>query len=72
MEHKIYYKYNKDVPSLIQEGLRDAATQAAELDRKMESLNEEINILKEQDAEENQHLTPELLMQFAQRLLKQK
>ncbi|KOS67924.1 hypothetical protein AEA09_04710 [Lysinibacillus contaminans] len=51
LEHKIYYKYNKDMPDHIRKELKDAALQAAELDRKMERLNKEINILKEHDIE---------------------
>ncbi|MFJ7737867.1 GTP pyrophosphokinase family protein [Lysinibacillus sp. NPDC097287] len=51
LEHKIYYKYNKDMPDHIRNELKEAALQAAELDRKMERLNKEINILKEHDTE---------------------
>ncbi|QGG52474.1 GTP pyrophosphokinase [Lysinibacillus pakistanensis] len=51
LEHKIYYKYNKEVPERIRIELKEAALQAAELDRKMERLNKEINILKENEAE---------------------
>ncbi|QSB10297.1 GTP pyrophosphokinase family protein [Lysinibacillus fusiformis] len=51
LEHKIYYKYNKEVPEHIRLELKEAALQAAELDRKMERLNKEINILKENEAE---------------------
>jgi len=47
LEHKIYYKYNKQVPERLTNELREAAFTAAELDRKMERLNKEINILKE-------------------------
>lgn len=49
LEHKIYYKYNQNMPEHIRNELKDAALQAAELDRKMERLNKEINILKEYD-----------------------
>ena len=52
LEHKIYYKYNKVVPQHIKNGLADAANQANALDAKMASLNREINILKKQDADE--------------------
>ncbi|PAC37037.1 GTP pyrophosphokinase [Caldifermentibacillus hisashii] len=55
LEHKIYYKYNKEIPKHIQDSLRDAAQQAAELDKKMEDLNSEINILKAHDASKNNH-----------------
>ena len=51
LEHKIYYKYNKDMPDHIYNELKDAALQAAELDRKMERLNKEINILKENNTD---------------------
>ncbi|MFJ3386540.1 MULTISPECIES: GTP pyrophosphokinase family protein [unclassified Lysinibacillus] len=51
LEHKIYYKYNKEVPEHIRFELKEAAIQVAELDRKMERLNKEINILKANDTE---------------------
>lgn len=47
LEHKIYYKYNHAVPEHIKSGLKDAADQATALDKKMASLNREINILKD-------------------------
>ena len=49
LEHKIYYKYNKDIPQHIKNGLKEAAEQVNALDEKMDKLNEEINILKERD-----------------------
>lgn len=49
LEHKIYYKYNKDIPEHIRNGLREAAEQVNMLDEKMAKLNKEINILKERD-----------------------
>ena len=49
LEHKIYYKYNKDIPQHIKNGLKEAAEQVNALDEKMAKLNEEINILKERD-----------------------
>jgi putative GTP pyrophosphokinase len=48
-EHKIYYKYNKQVPEHLTRQLKEAANTVAELDRKMEHINNEINILKEND-----------------------
>ncbi|MFZ2462909.1 MAG: GTP pyrophosphokinase family protein [Caldibacillus thermoamylovorans] len=67
LEHKIYYKYNKEIPKHIQDSLRDAAQQAAELDKKMEDLNSEINILKAHDASKNKHhFTTELLAKFSE------
>ena len=52
LEHKIFYKYNKDVPVHIQKGLKEAADQVTALDNKMALLNTEVNTLKEQDMEE--------------------
>lgn len=48
LEHKIFYKYNKDVPQRILDDLRLTATIATELDKKMEQLNEEINDYKQE------------------------
>lgn len=49
LEHKIYYKYNKQIPKHLTKQLKEAADTVAELDRKMEDINNEINILKEND-----------------------
>ncbi len=49
LEHKIYYKYNKQVPEHLTRQLKEAADTVAELDRKMEHINNEINILKGND-----------------------
>lgn len=65
LEHKIYYKYNKQVPEKLIDELREAALTAFELDRKMERINNEINILKEYDEDEqsnNKQLEPEKLL----------
>ncbi|MCM3668053.1 GTP pyrophosphokinase family protein [Mesobacillus maritimus] len=50
LEHKIYYKYNKEVPEHLLTELKDAATAAAGLDAKMERINKEINVFKENDS----------------------
>ena len=47
LEHKIYYKYNKAVPEEILKDLKDAADSAAQLDKKMESIQKEMNKLKD-------------------------
>ena len=39
LEHKIYYKYEKEVPDQLLAGLRDAAEQAGQLDASMEWLH---------------------------------
>ncbi|MFD1206812.1 MULTISPECIES: GTP pyrophosphokinase family protein [Sporosarcina] len=49
LEHKIYYKYDKQVPEHLTSQLKEAANTVADLDRKMEYLNNEINILKENE-----------------------
>ncbi|MEE6131800.1 GTP pyrophosphokinase [Priestia aryabhattai] len=54
LEHKIYYKYNKKVPKQLIDELKEAAVTAAELDRKMEKLHEEINYLKLVDGEQEE------------------
>ena len=42
LEHKIYYKYERDVPAHLLEELREAARTASELDEKMARLRDEI------------------------------
>jgi putative GTP pyrophosphokinase len=42
LEHKIYYKYRRDVPAELLEGLHDAAETAYALDATMERLHEEV------------------------------
>lgn len=48
LEHKIFYKYNQDIPQRIVDDLRKTATIANQLDIKMEELNEEIKVYKEE------------------------
>jgi putative GTP pyrophosphokinase len=49
LEHKIYYKYNKEVPAHMIAELKDAAIMAAGLDKKMERLHKEITEIKQAD-----------------------
>lgn len=42
LEHKIYYKYRRDVPAELLAGLRDAAETAYSLDTTMERLHQEV------------------------------
>jgi putative GTP pyrophosphokinase len=42
LEHKIYYKYDTNVPAGLLDELKDAADTAAELDERMERLHREI------------------------------
>ncbi|MFT4412236.1 GTP pyrophosphokinase [Fredinandcohnia humi] len=56
LEHKIYYKYNKEIPQHIKDELKEAAVTASQLDRKMEKLQEEMNQLKEEEDDNLQEL----------------
>ena len=49
LEHKIYYKYDKEIPDRIKEDLKNAALSAAELDDKMERINNEIAVIKKKE-----------------------
>jgi len=42
LEHKIYYKYDRDVPEDLIKQLKEAAESAAELDRKMENIHKQV------------------------------
>ncbi|HEY4553409.1 MAG TPA: GTP pyrophosphokinase family protein [Bacillaceae bacterium] len=56
LEHKIYYKYKKEIPERLRTELREAAFTAADLDRKMEMLHGEINEIKTLEQEEMNQL----------------
>lgn len=43
LEHKIYYKYDKDVPPDILHDLREAAVASADLDARMEALHDRVH-----------------------------
>ncbi|MED1470422.1 GTP pyrophosphokinase family protein [Bacillus salipaludis] len=49
LEHKIYYKYNEEVPQKMIVELKEAATMATHLDQKMERLHKEISVIKEEN-----------------------
>ncbi|MEH7387705.1 GTP pyrophosphokinase family protein [Bacillus sp. JJ1521] len=53
LEHKIYYKYNKEIPQHMKDELKEAAITASQLDKKMEKLQKEMNQLKESAKAEN-------------------
>lgn len=42
LEHKIYYKYDRDVPAALLDELKEAADTAARLDQKMQSLHDAV------------------------------
>ena len=53
LEHKMHYKFEGNVPDHIRESLVECAEIVADLDAKMLSLNEEVQELAEQEAEES-------------------
>lgn len=54
LEHKIYYKFDNEVPSYLSKELKNAADTVAMLDKKMEVLHEEIRKLDNDDDIENE------------------
>ncbi|MCR5792902.1 MAG: GTP pyrophosphokinase family protein [Lachnospiraceae bacterium] len=52
LEHKIYYKFEGNAPDEIREGLRECADIAAYLDKKMLTLNNEIQKYTQEGIEE--------------------
>ena len=46
LEHKIYYKYDKDVPQHLKDELKEAAETIMALDRKMELIHQEMQQVK--------------------------
>ena len=64
LEHKIFYKYNKTVPTNIRQGLKEVAEQAAALDDRMATLNKEINLLKEQEEDSDNENMNNYIQQF--------
>ncbi|MBT2711202.1 GTP pyrophosphokinase family protein [Pseudomonas sp. ISL-84] len=72
LEHKIYYKYNKDIPQRIVNELKEAADTAARLDRKMETIHHEMIQLKELAREEESDLRSPFQNETLQLILKNK
>lgn len=54
LEHKIFYKYNKDVPERLTKELKSAADSANALDQQMERLHREIQEIKDADNERDE------------------
>ncbi len=53
LEHKIYYKYNGEIPNRLTKEITEAANVANELDMKMEKLNKEVDEIKQKNGEED-------------------
>ena len=54
LEHKIFYKYNKDVPEHLTRELKSAADSANALDHQMERLHREIQEIKDAENERDE------------------
>ncbi|MNL57991.1 GTP pyrophosphokinase YwaC [compost metagenome] len=61
LEHKIFYKYEGDVPKRLLDELTDAASSAMALDMKMEKLHKEIETIKLTDVSHSEHAIEKLL-----------
>nr|WP_312470944.1 GTP pyrophosphokinase family protein [Neobacillus sp.] len=75
LEHKIYYKYNKEVPNQMVAELKEAAVMAEELDSKMERLHKEISEIKQAEHEKEEQmslLNGSFNMPFIESLLQKK
>ncbi|RCW67076.1 GTP pyrophosphokinase [Saliterribacillus persicus] len=46
LEHKIFYKYERDIPVELKDQLKEAANTVHALDAKMQYINEEVNEIK--------------------------
>lgn len=46
-EHKIYYKYNQEVPKELLFELKEAAKTASDLDKKMEDVHKKVTVIKQ-------------------------
>lgn len=53
LEHKIYYKYDGEIPKTLEDELRDAALKVSELDEKMEDLNKKVLEIKQHVSDNN-------------------
>ncbi|OPA77864.1 GTP pyrophosphokinase [Paenibacillus selenitireducens] len=53
LEHKIYYKFKKNVPDEIRLELKETADTIAMLDGRMMRLNEKVQMIKDQSSEED-------------------
>lgn len=58
LEHKIYYKYNKEIPQKMLDELKESAEMAAHLDQKMESLHKEMAKMKKAEQAEDTFMLP--------------
>lgn len=64
LEHKIYYKYDKEVPSHLIDELKEAADSVSELDDKMEKIHRKVNQYKEKEEKEFLSIPQAFLTQY--------
>lgn len=50
LEHKIYYKFNAEIPEKFTRELKEAAISDLKLDKKMERIHKEVNAIKNLDS----------------------
>lgn len=53
LEHKLYYKYDQDVPQYLLDELKSAAVSVADLDQRMEKIHREITKYKKLNGTKN-------------------
>ena len=64
LEHKIYYKYDKEVPSHLIDELKEAADSVSQLDDKMEKIHRKVNQYKEKEESESFSVPQDFLIQY--------
>lgn len=69
LEHKIFYKYDREVPERLTNELKEAALSATELDLKMERLHEEVNAMKAANDEEELLILSQLQQEIPLKML---
>lgn len=68
LEHKIYYKYDGEIPIELKDELTEAAFSSLQLDEQMEKIHEQVNKIKENRQFENS-LQPDGRLQMTEELL---
>ncbi|KUP09826.1 GTP pyrophosphokinase [Bacillus coahuilensis m2-6] len=69
LEHKIYYKFNKEIPLSLQNELKEAADMISMLDSKMLAIHTEVEQIKENEKDEKQ-MEEEWMMEWVKDFLK--
>lgn len=64
LEHKIYYKYNKEIPQSMKNELKEAAITALQLDQKMEKIHKEMKMIKESENAKPEESIKDVLFKY--------